>query len=175
MRIASILILLSLCICGCRERPKAPPLRDDPVFEEPKKGLRFLAPKGWSQTARSSFPEGPTEKDTLLVRYQSAPSDKPAFFEVTYIDAPESADVMAMLTAASNSMGAWTSAGAPEPQTINNVQATRYRLTQKLYAKESVVFRRGGRLYFFTYVFPTADTATRELLREVVQSITWSK
>jgi len=175
MQLARVWILLAVVIAGCQDRPKAPALRDDPVFEDARSGLRFLAPTGWTETARSAFPDGPADKDTMLVRYQPPPTDKPASFEVSFIDAPESADVGAMLAAPSHGVSSWTLAESPEPLKRNDAPATRYRLTQNKLTKESIVFRRAGRLYFFTFVYSTSDSTVRERMHDVVQSVSWSK
>ena len=175
MQPARVSIVLAVIVCGCQDRPKAPALRDDPVFEDAQSGLRFLAPTGWTETARSAFPSGPADKDTMLVRYQSPPSDKSAIFEVSFIDAAESADVAAMLTAQSYGVSNWTLDGKPEPLSVHDAAATRYRLTEKKLTKESIVFRRVGRLYFFTFVYSSSDSTIRERMQDLVQSVTWSK
>jgi hypothetical protein len=175
MQLARVSIVLAVVIAGCQDRPKAPALRDDPVFEDFQSGLRFLAPTGWAETARSAFPDGPANKDTMLVRYQTPPSDMSAVFEVTFVDAPESADVVAMLAVRSYGVSNWTLEGKPEALAVRDASATRYRLTQKKLTKESIVFRRGGRLYFFTFVFSTSDGTIRERMQEVIKSISWSK
>jgi hypothetical protein len=175
MQLARVSIVLALIFSGCQDRPKAPALRDDPVFEDSQSGLRFLAPTGWTETARSAFPKGPADKDTLLVRYQSAQADKFAVFEVSFVDAPESADIAAMAAAPSHGVHSWSPAGAPEALTVRDAKATRYRLTQKKMTKESIVFRRGGRLYFFTFVYLTTEGAVRDRIQDVVESVVWSK
>ncbi len=174
MQLARVSIVLAFVVAGCQDRPKAPALRDDPVFEDAQAGVRFLAPTGWIETARSAFPPGPAEKDTMLVRYQSPPTEKSAVFEVSFVDAPESADVTAMLAAPSHGASNWASSEPPEPLKLN-AAATRYHLAHKNMSKESIVFRRGDRLYFFTFVYLNSDSTVRERMHDVVQSVVWSK
>ncbi len=175
MRFASLMILAAVIFAGCQDRPRAPALRDDPVFEDAQSGMRFLAPTGWAETARSAFPDGRADKDTMLVRYQSPPTEKPATFEVSFIDAPDSADVVAMLSAPSHGASKWTNAEPPEQLKLNSGAATRYHLTDNKLTKESVVFRRGERLYFFTFIYSNSNATVRDRMHDVVVSVAWSK
>jgi hypothetical protein len=169
-----LLLLLTLA-AGCTDRPQAPALRNDAEFEDGGVGLRFRAPAGWTQVARSAPPAWSADKEWLLVRYQSPPGGQPALFEVTFLDAPPGADVPAMLKEPSHSRPAWTPAGDPVPLALGGAEATRYALTSQSMSKESVVVRRGERLYFITSVFATGDEHSRELAREAVRSASWSK
>jgi hypothetical protein len=176
MRHACVCLIIVLMSAGCSDRPKAPPLRDEPVFDDPRTGLRFVAPPGWVQIMRSAeLPTGPLEREWVLVRYQSPPGEQPATFEATLLDAPESADMAALVTAESHSLGPWRLANQPQALAVAGLEATRYTVIFKNTTKESVVVRRGGRLWFLTGVFGVKDAQAQTIVRQVVESVTWGK
>src|SRR5688572_22928786 len=50
---------VALLALGCSsDRPKAPPLTNEAVYQNDKIGLRFLTPEGWKVTARTDLPPG---------------------------------------------------------------------------------------------------------------------
>src|SRR5262245_5986978 len=82
---ASLLVLV-----GCSNRPHAPPLTTEAVYQNDAIGLRFLAPAGWPVQSRATLPAGRLTKPIILVSYQRVPGDKPAEFKVLAADlAPE--------------------------------------------------------------------------------------
>lgn len=174
MRRIQILLLAAL-VAGCEDRPRAPALSDDAAFDDSRHGLRFQAPAGWRQVARSNSPGDIADREFLLARFQSGIKDKPAVFEVTFIDISESVDVQRMLAAPSHSLKAWTPAGSAEAHTINGAAATRYAFTQAGTNKDAFVFPRGKRLYTFSIAYGTADQKSLDQFRESVKSVEWSK
>lgn len=176
MPLRRLMWLVVFALAGCDGTPKAPALRDEPVYDNPKEGLRFLSPSGWSQQARSDPPSGETDKEQLLVRYQGFLGEKAALLELTRADLPEGSDILARLKEPSHSLReTWQQAGAPESVTVGGRPATRYALTQKKMTKEVTVIRRGNRTFFFIGVFDTADDKTRLAIRKVVTDVTWTQ
>src|SRR3954470_24218650 len=106
MRRLCPLLAFFLFIAGCNsQRPRAPALRDGPVYDNPEIGLRFLTPTNWTQVARSDTPPpGPGER--LLVRFQAPATVSHALFEVT-VEEGAAEDVGALLRQASHSAPSW--------------------------------------------------------------------
>ncbi len=172
-RLCPLLIVFSLA-AGCKERPQAPALRDEPVYDNPLAGLRFLAPNNWTQVARSDKPP-PGAGERLLVRFQAPPSVTHAFFEVTVDDQPATEDIVALLRQPSHSAAGWEPIGTPTPLTVGGTPATRYTLKSKETTKESVAVRRDGRLFLFTLIAPASDAESREQIRQVISGVKWTK
>jgi hypothetical protein len=172
-RVCPLLALLPI-LAGCTtEHPRAPALRDGPVYDNSLAGLRFLTPTNWNQVARSDQPPpGPGER--LLVRFQAPPNVSHALFEVT-VDAAPPEDVAALVKQPSHSAAAWEPVGAPAQLTIGGEPATRYTFKNKETTKEVVAVRRGGKLYLFTMIAATSDAESREQIRQVVGGVTWTK
>ena len=172
-----------LCACaavaGCGRRPKAPALENEPVYENPAEGFRFMTPDGWTEHAKSEAPPGPADQPRLLVDYVRWNGDIPALLEVSMADVPESADLVHYVDGPSFSARSWRLTAQPQHIEVNGVPATRYVLVnrerQQQRAKEVVAVRRGGRVYFFTGVFDAADAAARDEIRRAVLSIVWEK
>jgi hypothetical protein len=172
-------LLLLAAAGGCTERPKAPPLKNEAVFQNDKIGLRFLAPQGWSVSSRTDLPPGPLPKPVILVAYHLSKGDSPAELEVLAADLAEETDLGKFLI--ENRIGAavWVSKSPAEPVTINGEAATRYVLSRQAgkseLRREATAFRRGGRVYFFIVTFPANDPAVRDAARQCVLSAAWSR
>jgi hypothetical protein len=169
------LAVLALALpAGCNPSPVAPALSDDPVYANSREGVRFMAPDGWSQMARGD--PAPSDKDRVLVRYQSPGAGAPANLELSRADLPESADLAQALASPSHgSNGLWQPVGRPEPLTVGGSPGTRYTFSNQKMTKETTAIRRGARVYFFTAVFRTTDDETRQTTRRVVNGATWTK
>src|SRR3954468_18379676 len=96
-RTAALWLALVPFAAGCPERPKAPPLTNEPVYTNEKIGLRFLAPDGWSVASRATLPPGPLPKPIVLVAYIQNTGQQPAEFELMAADVAEGADLGAYL------------------------------------------------------------------------------
>lgn len=173
MRFPPLMLIAVLLVCGCTDRPEAPVLLDLPVYDNAFFGMRFSVPADWQQVARSDVPREAKKRDRLLVRYRP-PAGARAVVEVAAREAPEGADIAAMLQAASHSAGAWTLSGSPENLTIDGQSAQRFQLTTRDQVKISVVFRRREYLVFITYVAPTTEQQTRDEFDQLLQSIEWT-
>lgn len=178
-RHAPWLALFLLLSAGCSQRPHAPALGDDPVYQNSREGFRFLAPEGWVQRARAEVPPGKAEKERLLVEYQRARGGKLALLEVSLADLPSSTDLVDYLAGPADGVERWRPVGSPEKLEIGGAEATRMTFTGRLGKEdltwEVVAFRRGERVYFFVGLFTSADTKARDDLRRVVESTLWSK
>jgi hypothetical protein len=172
---AAALVLLA----GCTHRPSAPPLQNDPVYQNAQAGFRFLVPEGWTQQARAEIPPGRIDKERLLVRYSRPSGAKVAALEASLADLPPSTDLVQFQAAASFGSKKWQPAGPPEQVEVGRRPGVRLNFTSTVdgedTTKEVVAFRRGDRVFFFTGVFPTADTGARDEVRRAVGSVIWKK
>jgi hypothetical protein len=172
--LAGLVVLLS---ATWGARPRAPALIDEPVYHNAREGFRFLVPEGWAIHARGEPPPGRVDKERLLVNYQRTGSEKPAFFEVTLADLPPATDLAAHLAGPSYGSESWRQKTLPETLDVGGVAATRFVATSRVgkddLTKETVAVRRGERVYFFTAVYTSGDTAVREQLRRTVGSLIW--
>jgi len=162
---------------GCGERPRAPVLRDEPVYQNDREGFRFLTPTGWTQDARAAIPPGKATKERPLVDYRRAAGIRGASFRVSLIDLDPSADLAAYLTGPSYGAKSWRQAGTSEEVAAGNVPGVCYTFrtgTGKAETvKEVIAVRRGERVYLFTALFAPKDTEVREELHRVVASVIW--
>jgi hypothetical protein len=175
--LALLLALWIFFLARGEGRPRAPALRDDPVFQNSREGLRFLVPEDWHQQARAEMPPGKIEKERVLVSYRRGSSDKPALLEVSLVDLPPGTDLAAYLAEPSYGVSHWQSAGRPEPLHIQGAEAQRFvftaRVGQDNQTREVTAFRRGERVYLFTGIFRPVDTTARAQIRQAVDSILW--
>jgi hypothetical protein len=173
------LALVVALLAGCGETPQAPPLRDDPVYQNDSEGFRFLAPEGWRQQYRRDVLPGKEDRERMLVEYRATTSPTAAgSLRVSRVDLPPSADLAAVVSAPSHSVEKWVPAGEPDEMNVGGQKAVRYSFTGRLgkvkLAKEAVTVRRGERVYLFTLLFDPKDNEARDLLRRVIGSVIWN-
>jgi hypothetical protein len=177
-RIAAAGLLLVAVLLGCQPKPKAPALIDEPVYQSDE-GFRFLVPEGWIMGSRANVPPGPLESERPLVQYRRTSGDDFATLEVSAMDLPENTDMVKYLSTASFSARQWTQTGRPESMEAGGAQGTRYRFSAPVkggqLTKEVTVFRRGGRVYFFTVLFSPKDAGAAEQVRRALGSLAWTK
>jgi len=176
-RTPAIAALLVLLAPGCIERPKAPPLVNDTVYQNDRIGLRFLAPDGWALASRADLPSSPLPKPIILVGYHLSRGDNQSELEVLAADLPEDADLGRVLLEHRIGAAVWTQKPPAEAISINGVDANRIHLTRKTdkgeVRREATAFRRGGRVYYFIITFAASDVAARDAARQSVQSVNW--
>lgn len=157
--------------------PRAPALRDESVYQDSQAEFRFLAPNGWTQWSRTVYLPGPANRETQLVEYKKMTTDQPAGFEVTYADIPPSTDLGAYLAGASLGQARWNPTAPATPLTVSGVEANRFMFSAgnvpDLMTKEVVVFRRGDRVFFFTGIFLSSDSESRQQIGRTVESVVW--
>ncbi len=179
-RILCPLVVLCFCLlllAGCTNRPHAPALSDEPVYQNAEEGFRFLVPEGWLQYARRNYPPGRADKEHLLVAYRRSDPTKPAALEVSRVDFPRTTDLASYFTGGSDGAKLWQSEGPPENVEVDGVPGTRLAysamVNKEPTTKEITAFWRDDRLYFFTGIFLTSDTKVREEIHRAVASTLW--
>lgn len=177
-QIRRVWVALALLAAGCSERPKAPPLTAETVFQNEDIGLRFLTPAGWLIQSRATLPPGALAKPVVLVAYQGN-GEKPADFKLLAIDLPGDADLGQFIADYRVGPEKWTKPAPPETVTVNGVQASRYLLTRTQgkdeHRREVTVFRRGERVYVFLVSFAASDAGSRDAVRTAIASVAWTK
>jgi hypothetical protein len=172
-------LMLALAVAGCTERPKAPPLVNETVYQNDKIGLRFAAPDGWSLASRADLPATPLPKPTVMAAYHLSKGGNLSTLEVLAADLPDGADLGNVVVEHRIGGAAWVLKPPAEAVTVNGAEATRYVLTRMVgrgeVRREATAFRRGGRVYFFIITFAYGDAASRDAARDSVKSVTWSQ
>lgn len=174
-----LLALLAVAAGGCSDRPKAPPLTNEAVYQNDKVGVRFLTPDGWTAMSRSDLPPGELSRPVVLVAYLLPRGDRPAQFELVAADVPDGTDLGKYLAEHPIGPEKWVVKAGPEPTTVGGLAGSRYALGRAA-GKDSIrqevaAVRRGGRVYFFVATFGTSDVEHRDQARKSVESVTWSK
>ncbi len=173
------LILLGFAlVAGCTQKPQAPALRNDPIYQNDQEGFRFLVPDGWAMVGNSNHPPGTVKKNLILVQYRRKSTDQRGMLEVDMIDLPPSTDVPTYLAGSSFGVKQWRRTGSMEPVSTGGLAGERYEFTGRVggkddMTKEVVVFRRGSRCYFFIGLFPPKDAGARAQIRQAVASTVW--
>jgi hypothetical protein len=173
------LTAILLAVAGCSNRPHAPPLSSEAVYQNDAIGLRFLAPAGWPVQSRATLPGVRLAKPIILVSYQRVPADKPAEFKVLAADLAPEASLEQFLTGIQIGPETWSLPTGGQPLTVNGAEATRFVQSRtqgkEEYRREVTAFRRGDRVYLFLVIFPASDVASRDAVRTSVASVTWTK
>jgi hypothetical protein len=163
-------------VAGCERSPRAPLLRDEPVYQNSQGGFRFQAPHGWTQVAKGDWPAKATQ-ERLLVEYKAEASEQPAGLQVMVVDLPESTNLDKYLVGASFASGSWRPTGTSEILQISGVEARRHTFESgfgnEKTTREVVTFRRQGRVFLFTGIFSASDSLARDQIRAAVNSIIW--
>src|SRR5258707_347216 len=109
-------LLLVLLAAGCSDRPKAPPLTNDAVYQNEKIGLRFLTPEGWLVSLRSELPPGPLTRPGGLVAYQTPRGERPGEMQLLAAELGADGDFAAFVIGPRVSPDKWTP--KPPPTTV---------------------------------------------------------
>lgn len=171
-------LLLVALSAGCADRPSAPPLVNEAVYQNAAAGVRFLAPDGWQMLTRAELPPGPLAKPVVLVSYMEPRGEKPGELELVAADLPEGDDLGAFLAGYRIGGEKWAAPPAAEPVSVGGADGTRYTFTRGKkkdeYRREVTAVRRGGRVLFFAVTYAASDPAHRDQARKSVESVTWT-
>jgi hypothetical protein len=154
-------------------------LVNEAVYQYDKIGLRFLTPQGWWITSRATLPPGALPKPMKLVAYHLKNVEHPAALEVLTADLPDDTDLGQYLLKDRVGQGEWTIQAPAETIAINGVPATRLTLSHRQGSnedlRETTIFRRGGRCYFFILSFDATDNSARDTGRKSIESVVWTQ
>lgn len=174
----TIWLALAFAAVGCSQRPSAPPLANDAVYQNDKAGIRFLAPANWAITSRTDLPRGELTRPILLVAYHQVAGEKPAEFDLFVMDLPDDADLGAYLAEHRVGPEKWTVNPQTVPVPVGGLAGTRYDMTagrgKDELQREAVAVRRGRRVYFFITTFSPHDDDHREQTHRSIESVAWT-
>jgi hypothetical protein len=172
-------LALAALLAGCSPRPRAPALmQGEAVYVNAQEGFRFLPPPNWTMSQRAEVPPGKLTEERELVAYHLLAGDEVASLDVTMAEVPESEDLAGIIQERRGN-AQWKLEGPPEKLEVGGRPAARgaYRARKAPggpeIVKEIVAVRSGGRVYFFTGVFPAADAKAREQVRKSVETLNW--
>ena len=176
MRLPLAPLLVALA-CACADRPKAPPLTDEAVFQDDRVGLRFLVPAGWAVQSRAAVPDVPLSRTIVVASYRGPTGQRPPTLEVLAADVPADADLERWLAERGTGGETWVPRPPVKTVTINGAEATRFGQARakgkEEYRRDVTAFRRGPRVYFFVVRHSAAEPDVPEAVRSTMESITW--
>jgi hypothetical protein len=187
----SRVLLLGLVLTGCS------PSSQRPVYHDAQ-GLRFTPPPGWVERARpDSLPGNVTlgqrrgkghvdvpfpplgvkaGPERLMGRYDRLTAGRLAWLRVAVADLPVSVSLTTCV--ASQTPGSqWKRHSDVEPLEVGGQPAARIAYKGPWeghdYVCETVVARKGDRVYFLSATFPVDDAEARQQVRQAVASSAW--
>lgn len=176
----TISILIVGCILeGCSQRPQAPALIDELVYEYTPVGIRFRKPDGWTLASKAILPAEALPKPIVMIRYIQNHGDRPAEMDLVAAEVPVESDLGQFLADYRIGPEKWKLVKPGEPLTINGVEAIRYEFVQAVGSssarRESTAFRKGGRVYAFFLSYQSGDLDNLTTGRKCVESTIWKK
>lgn len=178
-RIRLILPLAAIIAAGCEEKPKAPPLKYEALFQSDNARIRFLAPRNWEIVTRSDVPPGELAKPVLLVSYlQSVGLARPAEFELYIADLPADTSFRTWYSGRKFGPAPWKLKDGEEAVEVGGVRGERFTSSvasgKDEQLRETTAFRRGNRVYFFILTCAARDEDLRDHVRSCIASATWT-
>lgn len=175
--LALVLTLLGVA-SGCDSPPRAPSLRNGPVYHNKAAGFRFLVPDGWSQMASSHLPDSAIEKELCLTQFR-VPSTGGASLEVLCFERDFVKDLARYHAEPSQGVKDWQLDGDPSTFDVEGGQGRRLSFSAagadgQPRVKDVVYFERGGRVFSFVAVCSASDPKAREELQRAVRSLVWA-
>ena len=172
-------LALAAMLAGCSPRPRAPALmQGEAVYVNAQEGFRFLPPPDWTMFSRAEVPPGRLTEERSLVGYRRGAGAAVATLDVSMADVPESEELAGAVKERRGG-AEWKAQGPAEALEVGGRPAARgsyqsHRQTDgPALVKEIVAVRKGGRVYFFTGVFPADDAKAREQVRQSVETLSW--
>jgi hypothetical protein len=178
-RIRIAVLCACLALVGCDDRPKAPELRNTPVYHNKQAGFRFLVPDGWNQTTNAALPAGPIPGEVWVVRYMLQTPERGATLQLLAYEESLHPNAEAFHSEASFGVERWKPAGPSESIDADGVRGSRLiyggSLQAREFTKEVAAFVRDGRVYCFVAMFQSRDDQAREQVRRAIGSLKWDR
>lgn len=176
------LVALALASCalaqpGCEDRPRAPALTHETVYQNDAVGVTFVTPEGWTLYGKTSLPPGRLDRPIRLTAYARGVDKFHAEFELYAAESPPGSDLVAYLATHKLGPEDWVAVGKPSAETVRGVAATRYQLAgvkgNAKMRRELTAFPRGDRQFFLCVTHHADDTQSLDQARKSVASVTW--
>jgi hypothetical protein len=177
-KMGAILVIAVLAGCGCSSRPHAPALTNQAVYQNDEGGFRLEIPASWIVQSKTVVaPNERVAEERKLIGFRLARAERPAMFEISCMDMPEGANMVAHLKGPATGPNAWHVLGSAESLTLGSTAAQRVVLLSGAGAtavrKEVTAFQVGPRTFFFTFVGAPDDNETRDSVRRVIAGVSW--
>lgn len=162
---------------GCGERPRAPALRDGPVYRHRQLGFRFMVPDGWNQTASADVPPGAIDQELCVTQFR-VPASGPATLEVLCFDPSYAPNLDKYHADPSHGVSDWQLDGEPRETKVGELAGRKlaYRSSGRggvAMVKEATCFTRDERVVCFIGLAPESDVRAREQLQRAVRTLVW--
>lgn len=173
-----VLGIVATLAIGCKdETPRAPALRDSPVYQNESAGLRFLVPERWRQAANSNLPEGPLEREVQLARYNVNTSAAAASLEILCMTTDDTFNAVEYHSGPSFGITEWKLIEKPQTVTLGAEEGSQMLLEGEVggdvYEKEVTTIRRGNRTFHFIGLYSQEDHNARQQIQRAIQSVAW--
>lgn len=164
-------------VVGCEDKPRAPALATESVYQNDEIGLKFATPDGWVIQTKTDLPSGRLPKPILLASYLSPKGDGPQL-QVEAANAVPDEELDAGLATLKAGGEGWAVKEPRKRVTVNGIEASRVTLVRPTkrgeQLREVTTFQRGERTYFFSIVFHSSDLTARDQADLSVRSVMWN-
>ncbi len=163
--------------CGCDSAPRAPLLRDSPVYHSESEGFRFRVPEGWSQSTNSVLPPGDLPGDTFLTRYQVKTTEGGASMQIICCNDVATDQLEKHWSGPAFGVKTWK---LEEP--LANVKAGPVAGERIVYSglignktiiKHVTCLHKNKRLYSFVGLYRQNDVFARQQIERALDSLIW--
>ncbi|MBC7816892.1 MAG: hypothetical protein IAG10_08405 [Planctomycetaceae bacterium] len=163
--------------CGCDSAPRAPLLRDSPVYHSESEGFRFRVPEGWSQSANSVLPAGDLPGDIFLTRYQVKTTEGGASMQIICSNDIAVEQLEKHWSGPAFGVAAWKVEESLQKVNAGPVAGERivYSGLQggKTLMKHVTCLHKNKRLYSFVGLYWQNDVFARQQIERALESLIW--
>lgn len=163
--------------CGCDSSPRAPLLRDAPVYRSESEGFRFRVPEGWSQSANSVLPAGDLPGDIFLTRYQVTTTEGGASLQIICRNDVSADKLEEHWSGPAFGVMAWKLEEPLKNVTAGPVAGERIvfsgLLGKKTLMKHVTCLHKNKRLYSFVGLYWQNDEFARQQIERALDSLIW--
>ena len=163
--------------CGCDSPPRAPLLRDTPVYHSQSEGFRFRVPEGWNQSANSVLPAGDLPGDVFLTRYQMTTAEGGASLQIICRNDVAVDQLETHWSGPAFGVKSWK-----VDETLKEVKAGPVDGQRIVYSgsmggktlmKHVTCLHRNNRLYSFVGLYWQKDAFARQQIERALDSLIW--
>ena len=162
---------------GCDSSPRAPLLRNSPVYHSESEGFRFRVPEGWSQSANSVLPAGDLPGDIFLTRYQVKTTEGGASMQIICCNDVAAEQLEKHWSGPAFGVKTWK-----VEESLQNVKAGPVPGERIVYSgllggktimKHVTCLHKNKRLYSFVGLYWQNDLFAREQVERALDSLIW--
>jgi hypothetical protein len=165
------------CSGGCDSGPRAPLLRNSPVYHNESEGFRFRVPDGWSQSANAVLPAGELPGDIILTRFQVKTTEGGASMQIICRNDLPVDQLEAHWSGSAFGVKEWNVEEPLQKTRAGQVEGERIiysgLLGGKTIMKHVTCLHRNKRLYSFIGLYWQNDLFAREQVERALDSLIW--